>query len=82
MDMKTYFVAHDGRLVREGKRLVSIANKCDVSPYYLFMVASGYKVPSAELAANIEYATGGVVDRRVTLPLFPWDAPAKKDKAA
>lgn len=75
MDLKSYLIKRDGKLHREGKELRRVAEVCEVSPYYLFMVASGYKVPGAELAANIEYATQ--VDRRVTLPAFPWDAPAK-----
>jgi hypothetical protein len=40
------------------------------------MVAAGNKKPSPELAANLEYATRGIVNRRTTLTTFPWDAPA------
>lgn len=75
MDLKTYLVAHDGRLSREGAELRRVAEFCDVSPYYLYMVAAGHKIAGPELAANVEYATGRTVNRRITLPTFPWDAP-------
>ena len=77
MDLKTYLTKHDTRLTREGAELIRVATNCDVSPYYLYMVAAGHKKASAELAANIEYATGKKVSRRVTLPTFPWDEPVK-----
>lgn len=77
MDAKTYFVTHDGRLSREGAELGRVASFCDVTPYYLYMVVCGHKTPSPELAANLEHATQGVVDRRTTLPSFRWDAPGK-----
>lgn len=77
MDLKTYLTKHDGRLTREGAELHRVADSCGVSPYYLFMVAAGHKVAGPELAANIEYATHKDVNRRETLPTFPWDAPAK-----
>ncbi|GAA0907565.1 hypothetical protein GCM10009552_15670 [Rothia nasimurium] len=82
MDAKTYFVKKDGRLSREGNELRRVADFCDVSPYYLYMVVTGHKTPSPELAANLEHATAGVVDRRVSLPAFRWDAPAKPRKKA
>jgi DNA-binding transcriptional regulator YdaS (Cro superfamily) len=82
MDLKTYLTNHDMKLTREGAELKRIARDCDVSPYYLFMVASGHKTPGAELAADIEYATKGEVDRRETLPSFRWDAPAAGQEAA
>lgn len=77
MDLKSYFVKRDGKFTREGFELRRVADSCGVSPYYLYMVAAGHKVASAELAANIEYATRKKVNRRETLPTFPWDAPAK-----
>ncbi|SEO76817.1 hypothetical protein SAMN02800692_2021 [Luteibacter sp. UNC138MFCol5.1] len=77
MDAKTYFVKQDGRLSREGKELRRVADFCEVSPYYLYMVVTGHKHPSPELAANLEHATHGQVDRRVTLPTFRWDAPTR-----
>lgn len=78
MDLKSYCVKRDGKFTREGSELRRVADSCGVSPYYLYMVAAGHKVASAELAANIEYATRKKVNRRETLPTFPWDAPAKK----
>jgi DNA-binding transcriptional regulator YdaS (Cro superfamily) len=79
MDLKTYLVAHDGKLLREGRELRRVAGFCDVSPYYLCQLAAGHKTASPELAANIEYATRKVVNRRVTLPAFPWDEPARAE---
>jgi len=43
-------------------------------------MVAGHKKPSPDLAANLEHATNGAVDRRVTLPEFRWDAPAKPAK--
>jgi len=77
MDLKTYLTKHDTKFTREGAELIRIADVCGVSPYYLFMVAAGHKIAGPELAANIEYATRKKVNRRVTLPTFPWDAPAR-----
>jgi hypothetical protein len=42
------------------------------------MLAAGHKTASPELAANVEYATRKKVNRRITLPAFPWDAPVEK----
>jgi hypothetical protein len=81
MDLKSYLIKRDGKFTREGRELVRIAAFCDVSPYYLYMVAAGNKIPGAELAANIEYATRKKVNRRVTLPTFPWDAPSEAHAA-
>ena len=78
MDLKNYLTERDGRLHREGRELVRVAGVCGVTPYYLYMLACGHKTASPELAANLEYATRGVVNRRDTLPAFPWDAPAQK----
>ena len=75
MDLKSYLIKRDGRLHREGCELRRVAEFCDVSPYYLYMVAMGNKTPGSELAANIEYATRKKGNRRTTLPTFPWDAP-------
>lgn len=80
MDLKTYLTKKDTKFTREGAELIRIAGVCGVSPYYLFMVAAGHKVAGPELAANIEYATRKQVNRRVTLPTFPWDAPAKQSE--
>lgn len=81
MDLKTYLTKQDTKFTREGAELTRVARVCDVSPYYLYMVAAGHKVASPELAANIEYATRKKVNRRVTLPAFPWDAPSKQEAA-
>jgi hypothetical protein len=80
MDLKSYLTKRDGKFTREGAELRRVADFCEVSPYYLFMVASGHKVAGPELAANIEHATKKKVNRRTTLPTFPWDAP--KERAA
>jgi DNA-binding transcriptional regulator YdaS (Cro superfamily) len=81
MDLKSYLVKRDGKLTREGAELNRVAGCCGVSPYYLYMLAAGHKTASPELAANVEYATGKKVNRRTTLPAFPWDAPAKTEAA-
>jgi hypothetical protein len=78
MDLKSYLTKRDGKFTREGAELRRVAEFCDVSPYYLFMVAAGHKVAGPELAANIEHATKKKVNRRTTLPKFPWDAPTEK----
>lgn len=75
MDAKTYFTERDGRVSREGAELIRVAQECNVTPGTLYMVVRGHKVPSAELACNLEHATNGYVDRRDTLPDFPWDRP-------
>jgi DNA-binding transcriptional regulator YdaS (Cro superfamily) len=78
MQAELYFSNKDTKLSREGAELRRVAAACGVSPYYLFMVARGHKTASPELAAHIEYATGGAVNRRETLPEFPWDAPSAR----
>ncbi|QAU22868.1 hypothetical protein EO087_01755 [Dyella sp. M7H15-1] len=75
MDAKTYFLQADGKLSRKCGELRRVAGLCKVTPYYLYMVISGHKTASPELAANLEHATKGQVDRRITLPDFPWDPP-------
>lgn len=82
MDLKTYLTKRDIKFTREGAEVIRVANVCGVTPYYLYMVAAGHKVASPELAANIEYATRKKVNRRVTLPTFPWDAPTNQSEAA
>lgn len=82
MDAKTYFTKQDGKLTREGVELRRVADFCDVSPYYLYMVVAGHKKPSPDLAANLEHATKGAVDRRITLPEFRWDSPSKSKRKA
>jgi len=81
VNIKAYFLSKDGRFTREGAELVRVAGVCGVSPYYLYMIAAGHKGASPELAANIEYATDGQVNRRETLPGFPWDAPSVREVA-
>jgi DNA-binding transcriptional regulator YdaS (Cro superfamily) len=78
MDLKSYLIKRDGKLTREGGELNRVAKCCGVSPYYLYMLAAGHKTASPELAANVEYATRKKVNRRITLPAFPWDAPVEK----
>jgi DNA-binding transcriptional regulator YdaS (Cro superfamily) len=78
VDLKTYLSSKDGRLSREGKEIKRIARLCDTQPFYVYQVALNHKQPSPEFAANLEYATAGEVDRRVTLPQFPWDKPRRK----
>lgn len=78
MDLKSYLTKRDGKFTREGAELRRVADFCEVTAYYLFMVAAGHKTASTELAANIEYATRKKVNRRTTLPTFPWDAPIEK----
>lgn len=80
MQPEPYFTSKDSKLSREGAELCRVAKFCRVSPYYLFMVARGHKTASPALAANIEYATRGAVNRRETLPEFPWDAPLNELK--
>lgn len=80
MDAKSYFTNLDGKLTREGTELRRVAAFCDVSPYYLYMVVAGYKKPSPDLAANLEHATNGTVNRRITLPEFRWDAPLQSKR--
>ena len=81
MDLRSHLTEIDGRVARDGAETVRIATFCHVSPNYLFMVAGGYKTASPELAANIEHATSGNVDRRITLPEFPWDAPSRQQQS-
>lgn len=77
MDAKTYFTERDGRVSRDGTELNRVAAACGVTPGTLYLVVLGHKTPSAELACNLEHATGGYVDRRDTLPDFPWDRPVE-----
>ncbi|QWF19274.1 helix-turn-helix domain-containing protein [Lysobacter capsici] len=80
-DLKAHLTEVDGRTSRDGTELVRIATFCNVSPGFLYVVALGHKPASAELACRIEYATLGRVDRRLTLPSFPWDRPAEAEDA-
>jgi DNA-binding transcriptional regulator YdaS (Cro superfamily) len=83
MDAKTYFTERDGRVHRDGDELRRVAAECEVTPGTLYLVALGHKIASAKLACQIEHATRGYVDRRDTLPEFPWDAPLRAaDEAA
>lgn len=80
VDLKAHLAEIDGRTSRDGEETKRIAARCGVSPGFLYLVALGHKPSSAELACNIEHATCGRVDRRVTLPNFPWDAPASAER--
>lgn len=76
MDLRTYFTQRDGKVSRTGPELNRVAAACDVTPGFLYQVALDLRTVSSELACHLEYATGGYVNRRETLPEFPWDRPA------
>lgn len=82
MNLKDHLVATDGRTSRDGLELNRIATACSVTPGFLYLVALGHKPFSPELACNVEHATDGAVDRRESLPDFPWDGPVDGSKAA
>lgn len=81
MDLKTYLTERDGRTSRDGSELNRLAIACRITPSFLYLVALGHKPASPELACNLEHATSGYVDRRDTLPAFPWDRPAEQLRA-
>ena len=78
MDLETYFTAHDGKPRRDGKRLMAIAAKAGIKPYYLYMVALGHKKCTPELATKLQVATQNAVSRRELCPDFPWDEPKRE----
>jgi DNA-binding transcriptional regulator YdaS (Cro superfamily) len=75
MDLSTYFTAHDGRVTKNGAKLAEVARQAKVSSYYLYMVVSGHKPVSPQLATALQIATNGACTRRETCPEFPWDEP-------
>jgi DNA-binding transcriptional regulator YdaS (Cro superfamily) len=81
MDAKTYFTERDGKVSRDGTELTRCAAACGVTPGFLYMVVLGHKPASPALACNLEHATTGYVDRRDTLPTFPWDRPTDQIRA-
>lgn len=76
MDAKTYFTERDGKVSRDGAELNRVAIASGVTPGFLYMVALRHKPFSPRLACDVEHATSGYVDRRDSLPEFPWDGPA------
>lgn len=82
MDAKTYFTERDGKVTRNGPELNRCAKECGVTGGFLYMVVLGHKPASAKLACELEHATGGFVDRRDTLPDFPWDRPRAEATSA
>jgi DNA-binding transcriptional regulator YdaS (Cro superfamily) len=81
MDAKTYFTERDMKVARDGAELCRVAEVCEITPGTLYLIALGHKPASPKLAALIEYATDGAIDRRETLPDFPWDAPPTSEAA-
>lgn len=81
MDAKTYFTERDGKVSRVGVELCRVADACKVTSNFLYMVVQGHKPCSARLACDLEHATSGYVDRRDSLPEFPWDRPAEPVQA-
>jgi DNA-binding transcriptional regulator YdaS (Cro superfamily) len=81
MDLKTYLTEHDGKVSRTGTELARVASACGVSTEFLYQFALGHRQVSPELACNLEYATEGRVDRRDSLPDFPWSRPVEKVRA-
>lgn len=77
VDAKTYFISRDRKVSKTGAELVRVAKACQVTPNFLYMVVHGHKPCSPRLACALEHATKGRVDRRVSLPDFPWDRPVK-----
>jgi hypothetical protein len=75
MDLRTFFTAHDGKITKTGAKLRAVAKTAEISPYYLYMIVSGHKPLSPELATRLQIATNGVCQRRETCPNFPWDEP-------
>lgn len=82
MDAKTYFTERDGKVSRDGAELGRVATACGVTAGFLYLVALGHKPASPRLACDMEHATNGYVDRRDSLPDFPWDAPVEQVRAA
>ena len=82
MDAKTYFTQRDGTVSRDGVELKRVAEKCGVTPGFLYVMTLGHKPASPRLACDLEHATDGYVDRRDTLPDFPWDRPIDQDRQA
>lgn len=61
MHIRQYLHDKDGRLSRDGKTCLRLAERCAISPYYLYMIALGHKTPSFGLAQRIATATKGEV---------------------
>jgi DNA-binding transcriptional regulator YdaS (Cro superfamily) len=83
MDLKTYLSEFepDRKVTRAGSELKRLADACGVSTEFLYQFALGHRVVSSELACHLEYATEGRVNRRDSLPDFPWDRPVEKVRA-
>lgn len=73
MDIKTYLAYHDGKVKRNAPELSRLSRKCGVSREFMYLMALGHAFPSPKLAIHIEHYTSGRVDRRDSLPTFPWD---------
>lgn len=61
MDLRTFLELRDQRLNRAGVELNRVATAAKASPYTLYMIALGHKLPSAAMARRIADATAGEV---------------------
>ena len=75
MNLREFLDVEDGKTNLLGVTIRRLSKDCGVSCQTLYAIALGHRIPSARLACDIEHHTGGTVNRRVTLPNFPWDQP-------
>lgn len=78
MAPRDFFADGRGKVSSSNPQIIAMASKCGVSANHLYLVVLGHKAATPRLAAQLEYATGGKIDRRETLPDFPWDAPVTR----
>jgi DNA-binding transcriptional regulator YdaS (Cro superfamily) len=82
MDLATYLIHHDGKLDREGVECARLAKAAETTPYYLCMLARGFKKASPELAIRIAHASIGGAVLKHELRNDIWDTPKPAKRAA
>lgn len=61
MELHAYLKSIDGKVDRLGSECRKLAKRAGTTPYYLYMLALGHKLPSLQLAQRIASATKGAV---------------------
>lgn len=66
MDVKAYLKHHKARAKRD------LAEAAGTNISYLRQIGYGIRLPSAELAIRLEYASHGLITAREVRPDLPW----------
>lgn len=63
MNLHAYLTKHDGKPRSGGAELIRLGNACNVTPYYVYLVALGHKrVSDATARCMAENSIGGELE--------------------